>query len=579
MQAGKVRNKVDFTLAPEDLFLNPRVEAGMTLLETPEFIWRPVPPARISGFAASAFYGINAKLNGLIRSAERTRKFTRAVEYNSVPVLLEDARYVKSYKMSRDRLVLSGAAGARMLNRYRWENENGLFDPQERLSDYFARCQGEEGELPVLSGQLETDICFAVECRNTFNYYHFITESLSQLTVLDDLDFTGDIYFHFPNSEDKQLPFARKFVDALFPEFADRVFFERAPKDYDRVLTAYDLIGGHFQAPLSAVERINRFVQDPVREQGGITDLRARVALAVNSVNTALFKLRQRALAAIEGKDFSHLPKRFFVGRDSRQSRERQMEGEDTLFEHLKMFDFEYVVFESLEPLEQIALMAGAEMMVSYHGAGFTNMLFANPEAYVIEIGTIQTARFRWGDFWPLAHASGCRYINFFCDLRTETPETEPDFQRDGLVPVAMSDQAIGRVMAFVVSLLNQHPTFSTPATLSDLARELLTVGAPAQAVSLLENHSDLVARHVDLCLLQADCHKDLDEPKSELLALDRAHKADPSRWQTLVRMIWCANRCERPQVIRWALSRLKADFPERHDAFVSNHEWVRYVA
>ena len=88
-----------------------------------------------------------------------------------------------------------------------------------------------------------------------------------------------------------------------------------------------------------------------------------------------------------------------------------------------------------------------------------------------------------------------------------------------------------------------------------------------------------LVARSATLCLVKADCHKALGETKSELVALDGAFKADPSRWQTLIRIIWCANNCDRPQVIRWALSRLKADFPDRHAAFVGDHDWIRYVA
>tara|TARA_R110002072_G_scaffold19365_2_gene71789 strand:- start:2597 stop:3364 length:768 start_codon:yes stop_codon:yes gene_type:complete len=255
------------------------------------------------------------------------------------------------------------------------------------------------------------------------------------------------------------------------------------------------------------------------------------------------------------------------------------MEGEDLLFDHLKLFGFEYVVFENLSPLEQIAAMANAEMMISYHGAGFTNMLFASPDAYVIEIGTLQTAQFRWGDFWPLANASQCRYVSFFADLNTDDPLTEPHFSTDGIVPVALSEQGTAQLMGFVVTVLGHYPKFNAPANLSELARRVLQVGAGDRAVGLLEEHAELVRENAELCLLKADCHKQQDEPKSELVALDHAFKADPTRWQTLVRMIWCANRCDRPQVIRWALSRLKADFPQRHDAFLGNHDWVRYIA
>tara|TARA_R110002094_G_scaffold7401_15_gene16630 strand:+ start:6344 stop:8080 length:1737 start_codon:yes stop_codon:yes gene_type:complete len=578
-----VRNKVEFTLPPDALFLNPWRDPGFKLLLEPEFIWRPIPRARIEGFAVSAFGEINQKITACIKATKQQKAFSRAIEYNAVPIVLERASFRKSYVMARDRLILSGASGTRLLNKYRWESLDADVDVDVdiRLNDFFVNGQAynKNKEIPLYSGMLDYDIDFAIECRNTFNYYHFVIESLAQLTLLDTLDFQGNIYFHFPNQEKKQRPFAQDFVTALFPEYEGRVFFERAPKDYKRVLTAYDLIGAHQMMPENDIAGIERFAPAEMADQKGLSKIQLQPILAMNSVSSTVLALRARALRAIEGHDFGHLPRRFYVGRDTRQSRSRHMEGEDLLFDHLKLFGFEYVVFENLSPLEQIAAMANAEMMISYHGAGFTNMLFASPDAYVIEIGTLQTAQFRWGDFWPLANASQCRYVSFFADLNTDDPLTEPHFSTDGIVPVALSEQGTAQLMGFVVTVLGHYPKFNAPANLSELARRVLQVGAGDRAVGLLEEHAELVRENAELCLLKADCHKQQDEPKSELVALDHAFKADPTRWQTLVRMIWCANRCDRPQVIRWALSRLKADFPQRHDAFLGNHDWVRYIA
>lgn len=576
-----MRNKVEFGLPPDALFLNPWRDPGFKLLLEPEFIWRPMPRARIEGFAASAFGRVNQKINACIKSTKQQKTFSHAIEYNAVPVVLDSVGFRKSYVMARDRMILSGASATRLLNKYRWECTEAGFDGDVRLDGFFSACRdyNHGKDVPVYSGLLETNIDFAIECRNTFNYYHFVTESLSQLTLLDGLDFQGNIYFHFPNQEEKQRPFAQAFVTALFPEFESRVFFERAPKDYKKVLTAYDLIGAHPLMPQQDVEGIEKHATGDMAEEKGLSDVRFQATLAMNSVSSTVLALRARALRTVEGGDFSHLPRRFYVGRDTRQSRSRHMEGEDLLFDHLKLFGFEYVVFENLSPLEQVALMANAEMMISYHGAGFTNMLFANPDAYVIEIGTLQTAQARWGDFWPLANAAQCRYVNFFADFKSDDPFIEPVFGKDGIVPVFLSEQGTAQLMSFVVTVLGQYPKLSGAVSLEETARKVLQVGAGDHAVRLLEQHDDLVRDNSKLCLLQADCHKQQDEPKSELVALDRAFKADPKRWQTLVRMIWCANRCKRPQVIRWALSRLKADFPQRHDAFLGNHEWVRYVA
>jgi hypothetical protein len=576
-----VRNKIDLTLPPDELFLNPWRDPGFRLLLEPEFAWRPMDGGRIEGFAASKHRELNEKIEHFLRATKKTKTFSQPIEYNSVPVMLEHADFRKSFVLVQDRVLLSGAAGKRVLTRYQRENNEAGDDVEPLLDAFFANCRsGNEGEeIPVYSGMLEPDIPFAIACRNTFNYFHFVTESLSQLTVLDGLDFQGEIYFHFPNQEEKQRPFAKAFVEALFPEYTGRVFFERVPKDYAKVLTAYDLIGGHYQAPRADVAEMEKLMPESLVEKGGATSDASRVPLEMNAVSSNLLALRARALKAIEGQDFDYLPKRFFVGRDTRQSRSRHMEGEEMLFEHLELFGFEYVVFENLSPLEQIAIMTRAEMMVSYHGAGFTNMLFAGPQTYVVEIGTLQTAQSRWGDFWPLAHAAQCRYVNFFADYKSENPFIEPDAETDGIIPASLSKGSISQIMAFIVTLFRQYPDLKRPRILAQLASEVLRAGGAEQSVGLLEQHESMVAQSGRLCLIKADCHKELDEPKSELLALDMAHKADPARWQTLVRIIWCANRCKRPQVIRWALSRLKMDFPERHDAFVENHGWVCFVA
>ncbi len=584
MKDGKtVRNKIDLTLPPETVFLNPWREGGVSLLSPLEFVWRPTEGAVIEGFAVSAHDEINRKIRSFVDTTKRHKTFTTPIEYNVVPALLNEASFRKSHVLAGDRLLLTGASGSRLINTYRWARNEASNEPETRpvdaINGYLAACRDANAgvELPIVRSVLAEDLHFAAECRNTFNYYHFITESLSQLTVLDDVDFRGNIYFHYPNSEDKQRPFAEGFVEALFPEYAGRVFFERVPKDYDRVLTAFDLRGAHAQMPQDPA--LARIVPGSVLEKFGTAGMEFQPILAMNSVPRSLRALRARALRAIEGHDFSYLPRRFFVGRDDRKSRARPVAGLDLLFEHLEMFGFEFVVFESLTPLEQIAIMAQAEVMISCHGAGFTNMLYAGSEACVIELGTLQTAQFRWADFWPVAHAAQCRYISFFADFNASDQLREPHFGTDGIVPVALSEAAVAQIMGFVVTFLGHTPEISSPEMLTLSVQRLKRADALVQAVALLDVHEEMVRADAELCLLKADCHKALNEPKSELVALDMAFKADTSRWQTLIRIIWCANRCDRPQVIRWARSRLERDFPERHDAFVSNHKWVRYVA
>ena len=571
-----MRNKIDLSADPDALFLNPWKARALKLLEPPEYIWREREGGTIEGFAVSDHEVITGKIEAFVRSTKKHKSFRTPVEVNAVPAVVERASFRKSHVYAGEKLVLSGASATRLFNTFRGEQPEGHVEAGNVLSTFLKDCRKANigHQFPVESIFLESDLDFAIECRNTFNYYHFITESLAQLCVLDGVGFQGNIYFHFPNGEEKQLPFAQKFVSALFPEYAGRVFFERAPKDYDLVLTAFEFIGGMGQVPQAQLKGIARLAPD----DSDVGSVEFHPVLAMNMVNRTLLDLRARALKAIEEHDFSHLPKRFFVGRSLDQSRSRPLAGQDLLLEHLIAFGFEHVVFEDYSPLEQIALMAQAEMMISHHGAGFTNMLFASPDAYVIELGTLQTAQFRWADFWPLANASGCKYISFFADFAAEDQLKEPKFSVDGIVPTFVSEKATAQVVAFVVTILGQSPSIPDAKKLAELAGRVLRAGAAPQAITVLANHRDIVENDGALCLLLADCHKALDEPKSELLALEAAFKNDPSRWQTLVRIIWCANRIERPEVIRWALSNLATDFPERHDAFVANHDWVRFV-
>ncbi len=572
-----MRNKIDFSADPDSLFLNPWQEEGLKLLSRPKYFWRKMPAATIDGFGVSVHSEINEKIRSFVTTVKRHKKFKSAVEINAVPAVIEQASFRKSHVMAGEKLVLSGASATRLQNTYRLDHAESEAAAIDALNTYFEKCRAtnEGRRISEEKTFLESDLDFAIECRNTFNYYHFITESLSQLCVLDEVGFQGNIYFHFPNKEEKHRNFADAFVEALFPEYVGRVFFERAPKDYDLVLTAYDFFGGMCQMPEADFGKLSEIVPDGVT----LGTVGFSQVLAMNSVSSAILALRVRALKAIEGRDFSHLPKRFFVGRGDAQSRARPLEGQDLLLEHLLRFGFEYVVFEDLEPLEQVALMAQAEMMISHHGAGFTNMIFANPDAYVIELGTLQTAKKRWADFWPLATASQCRYLSFFADFSSDDPLHEPTFANDGIVPTAVSSFAAAQVMTFVVTVLGRVPNMPDTDSLLVLGERVFRAGAIEQALLLLAEHEHLVIGSFDLCILRADCHKVLDQPKSELIALEQAFKADADVWQTLVRIIWCARRCERPQVIRWALSRLEIDFPERHEVFVTNHEWIRFVA
>ncbi len=570
-------NQIAFERKPDELILDPYHARNLAALAPPAFLWRPIERATIAGFAASAHTEINEKIENYLSYCARNKVFSKAIEINTFPVLLKNAWFRKSFVSVEEKCLISGAAGTRLLNRYCWENGEGNAAVEQNLVDYFLACQNDAADkmLPVVQKPVPKDTPFAVECRNTFNYYHFVTESLCQLCLVEETGLEGPIYIHFPNNDEKTRPFAHNFIAALFPELAARVIFQRAPVHHSRVVTPYNFSNSFYQMPAAEVGLMDLYAPSNIYWKGRYATRASQGVLAMNSLDSSLLKLRARALAAIEGKDFSHLPRRFWVGRESDLSRQRVMKGESDILDMLKMFGFEFVAFERLSPLEQVAIMANAEMMVSYHGAGFTNMLFAGPQTYVVELGTLQTAMFRWGDFWRLANAAQCRYISFFADFNADDPLKEPAFSEDGIVPVHLSPAGLAQVMSFVVAVLGHVPKFSRPEEVQRLGEQLMKVGANDRALALFSAHDGLEQGHVGLSLATAECYDRLGDHFKQLSALHSAYGADPTNWTVLIQIVWCARTMELYETLRAALLALQDGFPERFAAFAKDRPWV----
>lgn len=573
-----MRNSIDYSLDPERLFLDPISDPGISFLFNPPFIWRSRDPSLIEGFSVSEHEEVRTRTERFIRFTRQHKTFRKALEFISVPALLTDASFRKSHSLVSGKAVLNGASGFRLLNRFCWENELDDIDPEDRLVDYFTqrRRANRDRPLPILSEPIPDNLDFAIECRNTFNYYHFLTESLCQLCVLDDLPFQGNVFFHFPNAPEKTRAFTQTFIDTLFPELRGRVFFERAPKDYDRVLTSYNFINSYYHLPEEEFGTVDQLAPSEEMWKGAVATRSSQGVLSMNSIDSSLFRLRERALRAIEGQNFDHLPTRFYVGRNPNKARRRDMAGEEELVDLLGAFGFASVDFEDFSPLEQIALMARAEVMISAHGAGFTNMLFAKRDALIIEIGTLQTAIHRWGDFWPLANVAGCRYVSFFADYNKDDPLKDPRFGADGIVPPALGNHGLGVVMAFVAASLGYVPRLGRSEDVARLVSQLLRTKQVNAAAAMLSRHESMIPESVELGLLQAETQRSLGNPTAELVSLCSAWEADKTRWQTLVQIIWCAKKVDNTAMQSWAVGVLAEDFPNRCAEVVRDRAWLQ---
>lgn len=572
-----MHNQIALDRNPADLILNPFTDPSLAVMQQPDFLWRPRDRAMIAGFAASAHAEMNEKIEHFLTTTTRHKIFSQAIEINSIPVVLRDATFRKSFVTAGGKVLISGAAGTRLLNRYSFDRGKAPGQAEQALVDHFQACQtrAKGVSLPLLLGPVPKDTPFAIECRNTFNYFHFLTESLCQLCLYEETGLTGPIYFHFPNSDAKTRPFAEGFIRALFPELADRVIFQRAPVHHPLVVSPYSFANSLYQMPAAELGLIDLHAPSNLHWKGRVATRASHAVLAANALDSSLLKLRARALKAIEGQDFSHLPRRFWVGRDADAARPRQMKGEAEILDLLRLFGFEQVAFEQLSPLEQVAIMANAEMMISYHGAGFANMLFAGPQSYVLEIGTLQTAKYRWGDFWRLANASGCRYISFFADFNAKDPLQEPDFARDGIVPVDLAPAGLAQVMSLVVSLLGHVPQLPRPDEVQRLGEKLMAIGEMVRARALFAAHEGMEQGHVGLSLAMAECADRSGDHYRQLAALHSAFRADPASWTVLIRIVWCTRSLELHDALQAALLALQDGFPDRFAAFSKDRPWV----
>lgn len=88
---------------------------------------------------------------------------------------------------------------------------------------------------------------------------------------------------------------------------------------------------------------------------------------------------------------------------------QRRLVNEEELLPEILIHGFEIVFAEDLSFLEQAKLFGEASWILGVHGAGLTNMIFANPEAKVLEIQLDDPSCSRT-HYWMMANILGHRY-------------------------------------------------------------------------------------------------------------------------------------------------------------------------
>jgi capsular polysaccharide biosynthesis protein len=106
--------------------------------------------------------------------------------------------------------------------------------------------------------------------------------------------------------------------------------------------------------------------------------------------------------------------RRIFV---SRAKARRSVAVEPAILELLAPLGFKAVCLEDYSVPEQAALFRDAEVVVAFHGAGLTNLVFARPGTVVIEIFAPD---FIVTSFWSICRDLDLRYFAYCDDDRAQ---------------------------------------------------------------------------------------------------------------------------------------------------------------
>ncbi len=127
--------------------------------------------------------------------------------------------------------------------------------------------------------------------------------------------------------------------------------------------------------------------------------------------------------------------KKVYLSRKKRNV--RCVANEEEILFVLKKYNFEVYDFDEMSYMEQVDLMMHTSHFISIHGAGFSNMVFMQPQKSVMELINIEYAKLEYTfPFWKLADALDLNYFyqfgsvnaNFSKDLIKEVYDKEKKY-------------------------------------------------------------------------------------------------------------------------------------------------------
>jgi len=179
------------------------------------------------------------------------------------------------------------------------------------------------------------------------NYYHWTLESLTRLLLVYDLPFFNKYKIVIKSGS---LPFVKESLAFFFQLNSDQLIEKPL---YKRLLTKETLVISFPHIRNKTTENINVYYPFIIKK---LNDL-------------ALKRLSEKGIEV-------NLTKNIIISR--KNTIERRIKNEKALLDSLKEFNFETVALETLSFLEQVTLFANTRMVIATHGAGITNIMYAN---------------------------------------------------------------------------------------------------------------------------------------------------------------------------------------------------------
>lgn len=428
------------------------VDSGLMLHSDLGNLVTPRKLGAVNGYSLIEHKRIGRRVETAIKDYFEKRRFSEGLVVKSILATAAQPTFPNNWKEVRGRILLNGASGDRAISHF----GRGFKSAKQMNRCFHKEWKNIQNQSENIRNHPHECRIFSVEARNLFNFYHFMIETLHQLTLVPaDAEVVNIV-----SRDEAPKPFVRKWIDQIFPELADKVKFVH-PRDFDGRLNSSTLTpisGRHLLYQLSGnhINQINNRAPKDESWLGYDASMHHISTLKLNSVDRSLLDFQQIALKRADVYGCGSGLTRIYVARKPGYSRDRKMEGEDKLFAILRELGFVKICLEDLEPLEQIATMNSAECVVLQHGAGLANMIFGSPYTHFFEIGTGQTAFQRWQDFIPLAHVSQCHYHSIFVDMNFPAESGMPAFSKHGLVAPKLNTRSIRGIVEIVESNLNE---------------------------------------------------------------------------------------------------------------------------